>query len=335
VKLLTYRHNDRDQVGLYHDGRVLSVRAVAALMGYWFPETMREFLEQQGTFERVAQTIDQQFKDGKFIELALPFENLVVHAPLPNPPSIRDAYAFREHVETARANRGLEMSPVFDQFPVFYFTNPHSVTGPGPVEVMGDHLDELDYELEVAVVIGQTGRNIAAKDADRYIFGYMVMNDWSARRLQREEMQLNLGPAKGKDFATSFGPFLVTPDELRGAQTQPQPGHTGRAHSLEMIARVNGQELSRGNLSTMHWTFAEIIERASYGTTLHPGDIIGSGTVGKGCLLELNGTARRHDSNAPQQWLGPFDNVELEIEGLGTLRNTVLEVSEQRLPLKT
>lgn len=151
----------------------------------------------------------------------------------------------------------------------------------------------------------------------------MIMNDLSARTLQMEEMLLSLGPAKGKDFATALGPWLVTLDELESFETPAKEGHTGQSWNLHMAARVNGVAVSEGRLSDMDWTFAELIERASYGVNLFPGDVIGSGTVGTGCFLELNGTKRLDNSSAAEQWLQEGDVVELEIQGLGILRNTM------------
>ncbi|MCS6912640.1 MAG: fumarylacetoacetate hydrolase family protein [Myxococcales bacterium] len=237
-------------------------------------------------------------------------------APIPRPVSMRDGYAFRQHVEAARRNRGLPMIPEFDQFPVFYYTNHLSVVGPGPVPVLPRHLDRLDFELEAAVVIGRRGRNLDVAAADAAIFGLMVMNDWSARGLQMEEMKLNLGPAKGKDFATSLGPYLVPREDL-GPALRVTP--RGTQFALGMRCEVNGTEVSRGRLDEMSWTFAEIIARASYGTTLYPGEVIGSGTVGTGCFLELNGA--RVDQG---RWLQPGDRVVCEIEHLGRLENVVV-----------
>lgn len=242
--------------------------------------------------------------------------NVALLAPLPRPTSMRDGYAFRQHVETARRNRGLEMIPEFDQFPVFYFTNHQAVVGPGALRVLPRHLEKLDFELEAAIVIGKTGRNIPANRADEMIFGMTIMNDFSARTLQMEEMKLNLGPAKGKDFATALGPVLVTMDEL-AAKTKKTPN--GNQFDLAMTARLNGKELSRGNVKDMNWTFAQIMERASYGVTLYPGDVIGSGTCGTGCLLELNGS-----KITDNLWMKPKDVIELEIEGIGKLTNDVV-----------
>ena len=212
----------------------------------------------------------------------------------------------------------------FDLFPVFYYMNHQSVVGPGPIEVQEAHLDKLDFELESAVVIGKKGKNIRAAQADDHIFGYTILNDFSARGLQMEEMKLNLGPAKGKDFATTIGPCLVTLDELAEFEVAAKENHVGKSWNLKMTCTVNGVQVSEGNLSDMDWTFAEIIERASYGVDLNPGDIIGSGTVGTGCFLELNGTGKFNDANYEEQWLKDGDVVELEVEGLGTLNNTIV-----------
>jgi fumarylacetoacetate (FAA) hydrolase len=238
-------------------------------------------------------------------------------APLRRPVSIRDGYAFRQHVETARRNRGLGMILEFDEFPVFYFTNHLAVIGPGDLRVGRARLEKLDFELEAFCVIGKRVTNPTLEEADDAIFGYGVMNDFSARTLQMEEMKLNLGPAKGKDFATALGPWLVTKDELSGRIERTPKGNVIHAR---MTADVNGVRLSDGNLDQMSWTFAEIVRRAADGVTLEPGEVIGSGTVGTGCFLELNGSKVTDD-----QWLKPGDVVSLAIEGLGTLTNTIVE----------
>lgn len=231
-------------------------------------------------------------------------------APLPRPRSFRDFYAFEQHVATCRQRRGLEMIPEWYQLPVFYFSNCDSVVGPEADIPRPAYTRELDYELEVACVIGRAGRNIRPEEAEEYIAGYMVLNDWSARDVQRLEMKVGLGPAKGKDFANGMGPWLVTPDELADRRI---PGPAGSRYDLAMVARVNGQEYSRGNWRDIHYTFGEMISRASAEVTLYPGDVIGSGTVGTGCLLETG-----------LPWLAPGDVVELEIERLGLLRNRIV-----------
>jgi fumarylacetoacetate (FAA) hydrolase len=213
-----------------------------------------------------------------------------LRAPVPHPPSIRDFYAFERHVATARAQRGLEMAPEWYRIPVFYFSNPAAVLGPEDEVAFPPESSAWDYELEAAVVVGGDGA----------IAGFTVLNDWSARDLQKMEMAVGLGPAKGKDFGTSLGPVLVTPDEL---------GDLG----LEMVARVNGEERSRGNLGDMHWSWDDLVAHAGRNTRLQAGDVLGSGTVGTGCILE-HGDGR---------WLQSGDVVELEIEGIGVLRNTV------------
>jgi fumarylacetoacetate (FAA) hydrolase len=228
---------------------------------------------------------------------------------------MRDGYAFHQHVKATRRNRSVPMTPEFNDFPIFYYTNHQAVTRPGPISVRPLAMEQLDFELEVAIVIGREARDVKASEADEYVFGYMIMNDWSARKMQMDEMKLNLGPAKGKDFATSLGPWLVTRDELaRYAIRGPQ----GERHDLAMRATVNGKQVSQGNVKDMTWTFGQIIERASYGTTLYPGDVIGSGTVGTGCFMELNGS-----KITDNQWLRAGDRVVLEVDGLGKLENTI------------
>ena len=257
--------------------------------------------------------------------------NLITHkleevkllAPIPRPNSLRDAYAFKQHVETSRKNRGLEMIKEFDDFPVFYFSNHNAIFGPNDdIECMPSHFEKLDYELEIAILIGKEGRNIKAKNAKEYIAGFMIMNDMSSRGLQMKEMKLNLGPAKGKDFASVLGPYLVTPDELSGNVVNEDD--SGCNYNLEMTCSVNGKLLSKGNLKDMAWSFEKIIERVSYGATIYPGDIIGSGTVGTGCLLEINGTNKLKHSDFTEIWLKENDVVEMEIENLGKITNKII-----------
>lgn len=230
-------------------------------------------------------------------------------APL-QPNSVRDGYAFEQHVLTANRNRGRDVPKEWYEFPIFYFTNPNSIFGQDDVIPYPHYTNAMDYELEVAVVIGKGGMNIKAEDAEQHIFGYTIFNDWSARDVQRKEMAVGLGPAKGKDFASALGPVIVT-NEALADKTTGRPG----VFNLSMAARVNGVEFSRGNFKDMHWSFGEIIARASDSTMLYPGDVIGSGTVGTGCLLELT----KFDG----PWLKEGDVVELEIEEIGILRNIV------------
>lgn len=317
MRLISYRKERKDHLAFVAGDRAYDVAASGALL----PGNINAFLQ---SWETALANLQRDQPSMMKKTAGIPLDQLTLMAPIPYPTSCRDAYAFRQHVATARRNRGAKMISEFDQFPVFYFTNHHAVYGPGEIRCMPDHFQKLDFELEVAIVICKKGKNILAEDADKYIGGFMIMNDFSARQLQMEEMKLNLGPAKGKDFATAFGPWLVTPDDLEPYQTAPKDGHTGKAYDLKMACRVNGITLSEGNLKDMDWTFAEIIERCSYGAELVPGDIIGSGTVGTGCLLELNGTGKLTDPAYKEQWLQPGDTIEMEVEGLGALKNTMV-----------
>jgi fumarylacetoacetate (FAA) hydrolase len=239
-----------------------------------------------------AQTLQSFFSGGgkarEHAEYAL--DEVDLRPPVLHPPAVRDFFAFEQHVKTARGLRGLEMVPEWYKVPAFYFSNPAAIYGPEDEIPYPEGVNELDYELEAAVVIG----------ADGQIGGFTIMNDWSARDLQRPEMKIGLGPAKGKDFATSLGPIVVTADELGDLR-------------LEMLARVNGEERSRGNMGDMHHSWDAIVAHAARNTRLRPGDVLGSGTVGTGCILE-HGDGR---------WLQPGDVVELEIEKIGVLRNRV------------
>jgi fumarylacetoacetate (FAA) hydrolase len=285
-----------------------------------------------------ANKINKSFKNGSIKKNILEAKEVKLLAPIPRPRSCRDGYAFRQHVESARRNRGVAMIPEFDHYPIFYFTNHNAIFGPGEIEVMQDHLEKCDFELEIAVVIGKQGRNIDAKDADDYIAGYTIMNDWSARVLQMEEMLLNLGPAKGKDFATSIGPFLLTKDELETRKIKTAAKMLGDMYDLKMKAFHNGKQVSLGTTADMTFTFAEIIERVSYGVDIYPGDIIGSGTVGTGCYLELNGTAARlakeNKTDFTPIWIQDGDEMTLEIELLGLLSNRIKKVSNYSILAK-
>jgi fumarylacetoacetate (FAA) hydrolase len=317
MKLVSYKTEDQEHLGVYINGHIYNLNSCDKLI----PDNMNEFLWGGDELMDRAKKVDEAIRRGSMeAKEELFFEMM---APVPHPTSCRDGYAFRQHVAAARRNRKVDMIPEFDQYPVFYFTNHNAIQGAGDIECMADHFQKLDFELEVAVVLNKKGRNIRAADADNYIAGYMIMNDMSARTLQMEEMLLNLGPAKGKDFSTVIGPWLVTPDELEQYKTSPKEGHTGNAYNLEMKCLVNGKQVSSGNMADMDWTFAEIIERCAYGCDVLPGDVIGSGTVGTGCFLELNGTGLLNDPNYQPQWLQPNDLVEMEITGLGMLANII------------
>lgn len=319
MKLVSYVNNGKEQLGLLVKDQVHALSFLNAEE----PVTMKWLLENwQVYFPRLAAE-NEKLEAGQFPDAGVTLSGVQLLAPVPHPTSCRDGYAFRQHVAVARRNRKVPMLPEFDQYPVFYFTNHNSIVGPGTVTCMPDHFQKLDFELEVAIVICKKGRNIRAADADAYMGGLMIMNDLSARTLQMEEMLLNLGPAKGKDFATATGPWLATMDALASREVEPRAGHTGKSWNLQMKCFVNGVQVSSGNLADMDWTFAELIERASYGTDLYPGDVIGSGTVGTGCFLELNGTGKLQNPNYLEQWLQPGDVVAMEVEELGRLENKI------------
>ncbi|MBC7848109.1 MAG: fumarylacetoacetate hydrolase family protein [Chitinophagaceae bacterium] len=322
MKFVSYLEEEQDRLAALIDGYLFRLE----LLHPDLPQNMSMFLQYWDDYLPMALGGEILVQEGKISkDKAMKYEDATILAPVPFPSSCRDGYAFRQHVASARRNRKVEMIPEFDEYPIFYFTNHHSIQGPGPVNCMPDHFNKLDFELEVAIVINKHGRNIPAEEADDYIGGLMIMNDVSARTLQMEEMKLNLGPAKGKDFSTVIGPWLVTLDELAPFEIPTKENHTGKSWNLPMKCWVNGKQVSEGNVGDMDWTFAEIIERASYGVNLYAGDVIGSGTVGTGCFLELNGTGKLADPSYAEQWIQPDDVVEMEIEGLGRLSNSFIK----------
>ena len=306
MKLISYKQNGNIKFGALEDGKIYDLNAIDSQIA----DNMLEFLQGGKEQLQLAGAVIRNESP------TMPVKDVELISPVPNPSSVRDAYAFRQHVATARQNRGLEMIPEFDEIPIFYFTNHHAVFGEGDFPVRQRHTEKLDFELECAAVIGKSGRNISIEKADDYTAGFMIMNDFSARVLQMQEMKLNLGPAKGKDFGSSFGPWLVTKDELEPFR---QSSAEGDRYDLRMKAFVNDIQVSEDTLANMTWTFAQIIERVSYGVDIFPGDVIGSGTCGTGCFLELNGS-----KITDNQWLNPGDTVSLEIEGLGTLKNKII-----------
>lgn len=296
MKFVTFQLDGKDRAGLLSEDRVIDINKAS---NGKIPADLLSILENYEAFENELKELT-----GEGISLS----SVKLRAPLPKPSSIRDFYAFEEHVKTARGRRGLEMIPEWYEVPVFYFTNHRAVIGPNDQVQIPQNCARMDYELEIACIISKEGRNISIDDADKYILGYTIMNDWSARDLQAHEMKVGLGPSKGKDFATSFGPWIVTKDELEHLKTE-------KSYDLEMTASINGNVISRGNFSSIYYSFAKLIAHASKDATLYPGDIIGSGTVGTGCILELGEDTHR--------WLQDGDEVELSITGLGKLKNTV------------
>jgi 2-keto-4-pentenoate hydratase/2-oxohepta-3-ene-1,7-dioic acid hydratase in catechol pathway len=252
----------------------------------------------------------------------VPYDDARLCAPIPVPPSIRDFLAFEQHIKTIREGQGGEMSPDWYELPVFYFSNPAGVHGPRDDVAISPGSEQFDYELEVAAVVGRGGGDLSPEEAEANIAGYMVLCDWSARDLQYREMAQLLGPAKGKDSATSLGPMLVTPDEL-------EPWRDGSRLPLTMRASVNGVTYSEGSLGDLYWSFGQMMAYASRGTRLAPGDVIGSGTVGSGCILEL---ALLH-GNDMYPWLKPGDEVRLEVQQLGAIVATIRPGTTPR-PLK-
>jgi 2-keto-4-pentenoate hydratase/2-oxohepta-3-ene-1,7-dioic acid hydratase in catechol pathway len=249
--------------------------------------------------EEVLHLGDAQSAEGETLLFAP--ASVRLRTPIPRPPSVRDFYAFEAHVKKGFEKRGEPMPKEWYEIPVYYRSASHNIIGTDEDVLWPRFTEKFDYELELAAVVGRRGTNVAAGDAGAFIDGYMVMNDFSARDIQRREMRVRLGPAKGKEWCTALGPVLATADEV------------GDPYALTMTARVNGEEWSRGNSGTIHWKFEQMIEFLTEDDTIFPGDVIGSGTVGTGCGLELD------------RWVKPGDVMELEIEKIGVLRNRVVK----------
>ncbi len=273
--------------------------------------TLDDHLARALRVESLAEIVDGYAAASEDDEAILSADELVFGPPILRPPSLRDFYAFEQHVATMWHRRGGEVPEAWYRLPIFYFSNVSEIRGPGDSVWAPRGSSELDYELEVAALVDTAIRDLDATRGEEAIGGYLVFNDWSARDLQREETTVRLGPAKGKDFASSIGPWLVTPDELADARS-------GNGYDLAMTASVNGQELSRGSWATAQFSFGQMIERASADVRLLPGDLLGSGTVGTGCLLEIR-------DETLGRYLGPGDSVTLTVERLGTLSSPVIE----------
>ena len=327
MKFVTYTNNDGEtpRFGFKRDDEIVDV----IRSGIWVNENIKDssFLTVPTTLKLALGNWDINFSKLKNLNQAIPDTDLSslevdekpiaikeseasLLPPVTNPDTFRDFYAFEQHVKAARKLRGLEMHPDWYKLPIFYFSNPTTLYGHGEIVPYPTGTEELDFELEFAIIIANGGQDIKKENANKMIAGYTILNDWSARDLQREEMQLNLGPAKGKDFANSFGPYMVTPDELTDAWDN------NKLH-LRMTCHVNGKLISDGNTNDLYHSFPTMIERASMNVDLQPGDYIGSGTVGTGCILEL-----RPESTGG--WLKKGDVVRLEIEHIGVLENTIV-----------
>lgn len=302
MKLVTFENPQKEiRAGWLHENGVVDMNL--ASRGE-LPNDLVEFLKNHDNYMLTIEKINQSILEPTYRE-----EEVTLLSPLPTPPSIRDFMGFEMHVKNGYAKRGASIPPEWYEIPVFYFTNHHAIVGPNEPVRRPKKCLKFDYELEVCAIIGKQGRDIKANEAEDYIFGFSILNDWSARDLQMKEMNVGLGPAKGKDSATTIGPYLVTKDELEHRRS-------GKGYDVEMTAKVNGKILSRGNWKDIYYSFCEMIERASEDATLYPGDIIGSGTVGTGCIWELGTGVHR--------WLESGDTVEVEVTGLGVLRNQII-----------
>ncbi len=242
--------------------------------------------------------------------------DLAFGPPILRPPSLRDFYAFEQHVATMWRRRDQEVPEAWYRLPIFYFSNVSELRGPGEPVWAPRGSGELDFELEVCALVDTPAVDLPANRAEEAIGGYTILNDWSARDLQRDESTVRLGPAKGKDFASSIGPWLVTPDELADARR-------GAGYDLTMTARVGDVEVSRGRWSDARFSFGQMLERASADVRLRPGDLLGSGTVGTGCLLEVR-------EETLGRWLEPGDEVALAIDRLGELVAPVVDRPARR-----
>jgi len=290
------------------NGHVIDLNATAALLeldavGSSLDEIVADW---EGASDRVRLLLEKAVRTGDFIQMPA---DVPMAPPLRRPGMFRDFYAFETHVRNARRLRGLEINPEWYQFPVFYFSNPNTIKGPGDSVRFPRASKKWDYELEVGAILGGGGSDLEPAASEKLVAGYTVLNDWSARDIQRAEMTVNMGPAKGKDFATSLGPWLVTPDELTDRRTD-------KGYNLRMTVKINGELISDGNWQDIHYSFGEMIARASQDAAVYPGELFGSGTVGNGCLLE-----RGLEHNL---WLKSGDIVEMEIERLGILANTIV-----------
>ena len=275
------------------------------------PNSLKEALENWDYNYTIIKQLKNEISSNDIESFSYKESDLIMLPPVPDPPAFRDFYAFEQHVKAARKLRGLEMNPDWYKIPIFYFSNPNCCYGHQAEIPYPNKTTELDFELEFAIIIGNGGINIKKENAENVIAGYTILNDWSSRNLQREEMPMSLGPAKGKDFASSFGPYMVTPDELDDSW-----GDDGKLH-LRMTCHVNDKLISDGNTNDLYHSFGSMIERASLNTSLLPGEYIGSGTVGTGCILEL----RPENTGG---WLKKGDVIRLEIEKLGVLENKII-----------
>ena len=274
--------------------------------------TLDDHLARGLRVEALAEILDRhELQDADDDDAVSDATDLAFGPPILRPTSLRDFYAFEKHVATMWRRREMPVPESWYRLPIFYFSNVSEIRGPHqPVSAPRDS-NELDYELEIAALIDTPVKNLSAERGEEAVGGYFLMNDWSARDLQRDETTVRLGPAKGKDFATTLGPWLVTPDELANARD-------GKGYNLAATAEINGQTISRGNWNAIHFSFGDMIERASADVQLRAGDVLGSGTVGGCCLLEVK------DDSGFGRYLRAGDQVSLKVDGLGVLTSPVI-----------
>ena len=321
MKFLTYieKKNSTKGYGFLFNDRVIDIPQAAKWASdnngnnhfLSLPHSLKETLENWTHNYIILKQLENEISGIDIECFSYEQSDLIILPPIPNPPAFRDFYAFEQHVKAARKLRGLEMNPDWYKIPIFYFSNPNCCYGHQAEIPYPDKTTELDFELEFAIIIGNGGINIKKENAENVIAGYTILNDWSSRNLQREEMPMSLGPAKGKDFASSFGPYMVTPDELDDYWGDDEKLH------LRMTCHVNDKLISDGNTNDLYHSFGSMIERASLNTSLLPGEYIGSGTVGTGCILEL----RPENTGG---WIKKGDVIRLEIEKLGVLENKII-----------
>lgn len=270
------------------------------------PTAMLPFLQGGGEAKRAAreaqalvlETEASTAPDGMSIEYSL--DNVTLRSPLPRPNTLRDCTVYEDHLLNTRDLEPGALPEAYYEFPIYYNGDPTAVVAPDSTVPWPDDEQRFDYELEIAAVIGKQGRNISAEDSEEYVAGFTIFNDFSARDHQLETKSLKLGPGKSKDYASGLGPCLVTTDAIDPT-------------ALTATTRVNGDVWAEGSTDGMYHSWGEIIEYVSAGSTVHPGDVIGSGTIEGGCGLELD------------RWLEPGDTIELEVDGIGTLRHTLAE----------
>lgn len=319
MKLVTFKNNENQtRIGWLKDDGIVDMQATDSRL----PNDMLTFIDNHEAYFKIIKENDLENTPPQYKTA-----DVQLLAPLPNPRSIRDYIGFEQHMLNASKSFGHKVGEAWYEMPIFYFTNHQAVYGTDDEIKRPEKEIKMDLELEIAVVMGKKGHDIKAENANDYIFGYTVFNDWTARFIQKREMEVPLGPHKGKDFANAFGPCIVTKDEFEqyrcsiSRDIHPEhlamPLSMGDRFDVKMTAKINDSVICEGNYKTVYWTFPQMIERASENNVaMMPGDILGSGTVGWGSLIENNFSVHRP--------IEPGDVVELEIEGIGILRNKVI-----------